>query len=212
MANYLIVLFKNKKRKKIINKFKTLKRAESFFDKEISNSNNTLFEVRYEGNLSSDYEISIVQVGKNVEGPVYIKDEFGRTSKVKVEDENFAIVRISPYKVEEVFFDNQKNKRIKISDFIRRYLSGDGMKMISSLNNRVVVQEEEKTNLFTFKNELDCQRFLDVLTNEFIKIKRKDCLIVKDTSTAQKKYLYDILEQKGYNKRFLYRKFTSLPQ
>jgi len=35
---------------------------------------------------------------------------------------------------------------------------------------------------------------------------------VKDYSSAQRKYLYGILESNGFDKKVLYRKFTSLPQ
>jgi len=40
---YLIVLFKNKKRKKILNKFKTLERANKYFNDTLKTSNNVLF-------------------------------------------------------------------------------------------------------------------------------------------------------------------------
>ena len=40
---YLIVLFKNKKRKKILNKFKTLERANKYFNDTLKTSNNILF-------------------------------------------------------------------------------------------------------------------------------------------------------------------------
>jgi hypothetical protein len=39
MANYLIVLFKNKTRKKIIKKFITLSRAKNYFKRLIESSN-----------------------------------------------------------------------------------------------------------------------------------------------------------------------------
>ena len=42
--NYQIVLFKNKIKKKIINKFKTHKRANEFYESLLSESNNVLFE------------------------------------------------------------------------------------------------------------------------------------------------------------------------
>jgi hypothetical protein len=36
-----------------------------------------------------------------------------------------------------------------------------------------------------------------------------DCILVKDTSKQQKKYLYDVLESKGIDKSSLYRRFTT---
>ena len=44
--NYLIVLFKNKERKKIIKKFKTLNRAKDHYDSLIK-SNNVIFDRKF---------------------------------------------------------------------------------------------------------------------------------------------------------------------
>ena len=49
MENYLVVLFKNKKRKRIIKKFVTLSRAKSFFNKLMEQSDDVIFEVVIEG-------------------------------------------------------------------------------------------------------------------------------------------------------------------
>ena len=46
--NFLIVLFKNKTRKKIIKKFKTSKRALDFFNKISSESDKVIFNREYE--------------------------------------------------------------------------------------------------------------------------------------------------------------------
>jgi len=43
MENYVVVLFKNKKKKKIIKKFITFSRAKQFYDKLIEESNEVLF-------------------------------------------------------------------------------------------------------------------------------------------------------------------------
>ena len=48
MSNYLVVLFKNKKKKKIIKKFITLSRAKNYFDGLIEKSNEVIFEVLVE--------------------------------------------------------------------------------------------------------------------------------------------------------------------
>jgi hypothetical protein len=64
---------------------------------------------------------------------------------------------------------------------------------------------------FTLKNESESERFIDCLSTYFHKIKKSDCLLIKDYSTPQKKYLYELLESKGIDKKILYRKFTTLP-
>ena len=42
--NYLVVLFKNKVRKKIINKFVTFVKAKEFFDNKINNNKSIYFK------------------------------------------------------------------------------------------------------------------------------------------------------------------------
>ena len=96
-----------------------------------------------------------------------------------------------------------------ISIIISQYLKSDGLKMISSLNNKIIVQKDDVINLFSLKNEFESSRFIDCLSLHFFKIKRGDCLFIKDTSSAQKKYLYNLLESNGIDKKLLYRKFTT---
>ena len=54
--NYLIVLFKNKERKKIINKFKTYQRAKEFFDNQIKNTK-VVFKKGIENGKSCSFEL-----------------------------------------------------------------------------------------------------------------------------------------------------------
>jgi hypothetical protein len=212
MENYLVVLFKNKKKKKIIKKFITFNRAKLFYDNLVNESQEVIFNVEMESGEECRYEIGLVDMSGKQLVPVYMTDEFGRSIKVKLDDEGMTLFQISQYKKEELIYDVKESKKITVNELIKKYLRGDGMKMVSVLNNKVVVQQEEKFHLFTLKNEQESSRFVDCLSLHFFKIKRGDCLFVKDYSSAQRKYLYGILESNGFSKRVLYRKFTSLPQ
>jgi predicted Fe-Mo cluster-binding NifX family protein len=212
MENYLVVLFKNKKKKKIIKKFITFNRAKLFYDNLVNESQEVIFNVEVESGEECRYEIGLVEMTGKQLVPVYMTDEFGRSIKVKLDDEGMTLFQISQYKKEELIYDVKESKKITVNELIKKYLRGDGMKMVSVLNNKVVVQQEEKFHLFTLKNEQESSRFVDCLSLHFFKIKRGDCLFVKDYSSAQRKYLYGILESNGFSKRVLYRKFTSLPQ
>jgi hypothetical protein len=136
-------------------------------------------------------------------------DEYGRSSKVKLEGDGMTLFNIGYYKKEERIYDLTKNKKITTHQLIKSYLKGDGLKMVSSLNNKIIVQEDEKISLFTLKSEFESLRFIDSLSSYFFKIKRGDCLFVKDHSSAQRKYLFSMLESYGIDKKILYRKFTS---
>lgn len=212
MANYSVVLFKNKKKKKIINKFITAEKAHSFYKKLIKESDDVIFDVQIESGKLTSYELGIVHMSSEQKEPVYLTDELGRFLKVKLDEKGMTLILISPYKKSESIYDLQTKQKIFVDEFIKKYLKGIGIKMVYSLNNKIVVQDDEKFSLFTLKSEEESIRFIECVSSHFHKIKRGDCLFVKDSSTPQKKYLYSLLESNGFDKKILYRKFTSLPQ
>lgn len=209
--NYSIVLFKNKTKKKIINKFKTLKRAENFYKSLLSESESVIFPMEYENGVLSNYEIALVSPFSGITNSMFIKDEFGRQIKVKLDDSDFTITKIDRYYIEEEFLDYSTNKKISTPDFINKYLKKDGFKLLSKLNNKVVLQNDDDFKLFTFKNIDDSDRFIETLSDLFQNQKRMDCLLVKDYSTPQRKYLYEILVERGFSKSYLQRQSTTHP-
>ena len=212
MHRYSVILFKDKVRRKIIKKFISIKKADEFFIKEKSKSDEVVFEVLYENGLECKYEIGLIDSEPNQFSPVYLTDDFGRSVRVKLEDTKSSILKISNYKKEELIFDLSKNKKISFNEFVKNYLSTQSLKMVSSLNNKVVVQNDEKTNLFSLKNESEADRFIDALSNYFFKNKRADCIFIKDNSSAQRKYMLKLLEEQGFDKKILYRKSTTHPR
>lgn len=209
--NYIVVLFKNKVKRKIINKFKTLKRANNFYQSLLNESKNVIFEKRFENGVLCDFEIGLLDSNKTNEVKYY-KDDLGRQIKLELEDENYHISKIEKYKTEELFLDFKIKKKISTQDLLNKYLNGDGIKMISKLNNKIIVQKDEDYNLFTFKTEMDADRFIDSLSNYLMNNNRVDCILVKDSSTIQRKYLYNMLVEKGYPKRYLTRLSTTHPK
>lgn len=209
--NYLIVLFKNKVKKKIINKFKTHKRANNYYNSLLKESDEVIFETKYENGVYCNYEIALLERTSGTMLPVFMIDGFGRQIKVSLEDDDFTIIRISPYKVEEEILDYESKKKIPCGEFIKNYLDSSGVKMVSKLNNKVIVQNDDLYKLFTLKNDDDSSRLLDNLSDHFMNQKRMDCMFVKDYSTAQRKYLYSILVEKGFPKSYLLRKSTTYP-
>jgi len=210
--NFQIVLFKNKVKKKIINKFKTYKRALSQFESLNTQSENVIFPIKYENGISSIYELAILEKKESNNEKIFIKDELGRQLKVDLDDKEFSIKKISSFFVEEEFLDYQTKKKIDCHQLINKYLKVDGIKMISKLNNKIVVQNDEKFNLFTLKNDNDAERFLDELNQYLRKINKNDCILVKDYSTIHRKYLYDILTTQGFPRSYLQRHSTTHPK
>ena len=212
MSNYLVVLFKNKKKKKIIKKFVTLSRAKNYFDGLIEKSNEVIFEVLVENGKECKFELGLISLTTNQSSPVYMTDEFGRSIKVKLDENGMSILHLNSFRDEDLIYDVKNKKKITTQEFIKRYLKGDGLKMVSVLNNKVILQRDEKIDLFSLKNESECSRFVECLSSHFFKIKRGDCLFIKDCSSPQRKYLYELLESNGFDKKVLYRKFTTYPK
>jgi hypothetical protein len=207
--NYLIVVFKNKLKQKIIKKFKTSKRATDFYESILGKNDDIIFETKHENGKYVEYEIALLEKKGNTLFPIYTKDEFGRNVKLEFDDDEYNIVKIGGYKVPEQILDYQTKNRINIETFINKYLSKTGVKLVSKLNNKIVVQNEDEVNMFTMKNESDAQRLIENLTQRFVKLKRGDCMFVLDVSSPQRKYLYKLLTEKGYDVNYLYRKETT---
>ena len=119
------------------------------------------------------------------------------------------IIFFNSNKVEELIYDVKTKEKISVPKFIKTYLPKTSIKLLSKLNNKVVLQNDDKINLFSLKSEDDADRFLDSLSNHLISNGRLDCILVKDTSKSQKKYLYDVLQSQGIDKSVLYRRFTT---
>lgn len=207
--NYLIVLFKNKVKKKIINKFQTLPKAEEKFKKLIEKSENVLFEKKFENGSPCKYEIGILARNSGHSEPIYIKDEIGRQKKVEIADDDYSFIKISNYRLEDRILDVSNNCKITCEQFIKKYLPKSNVSMVSSLNNKIVVQNDENIKLFTLKTISESYRFIDFLFGYFLSQKRNETLFVKDVSTAQRKYLYKLLEEKGFAKSYLQRHSTT---
>ena len=209
--NYLVVLFKNKSRKRIIKKFNTSKRASTYYNELLKENSKIVFETKTENGNPCEYELALLEKKGNTLFPIYTKDELGRNIKLEFSDDDYNIIKISSYKEPEFIKDYQTQNKISIDTFVNKYLPKDGIKLISKLNNKIVVQNDEQFYLFVLKSDSDANRLIDNLTQRFINLKRGDCMFVKDSSTQQKKYLYTLLESKGINKNFLYRKETTYP-
>ena len=206
--NYIIVLFKNKSKKKIINKFKTKERAIEFYKKMIE-GNDVIFDCQTENGKSCFFELGLLEKNSTNFDSYFIKDDMGRQVKVELDDDGYRMIEVKNYKVEELIYDVGEKTKISVTKFIKSYLPKSSIKLLSKLNNKVVVQNNDEINLFSLKSEDDADRFLDSLGEYFINNDRMDCILVKDTTKQQKKYLYSILQDKGIDKSVLYRRFTT---
>jgi len=208
---YQVILFKNKVKKKIINKFKTHKKALEYYKLLVKESDEVIYDKSMENGVVSEYELSLVEKSSSSPISLYMKDDYGRQVKVSLDDSELTMINITRYRIEELFLDYTTNKKIDTRQFIKQYLDPIGFKLISKLNNKIIVQNDDKFNLFTLKTSDESERFIDILTKKFNDDGRKDCLLVKDYSSPQRKYLYELLVKMGFEKSYLQRSSTTYP-
>ena len=110
--------------------------------------------------------------------------------------------KISPAILSEILASHNVGAKNKVKNLL---VGND------SRDDAAVYQLDDTTRLFSFKNDNDSKRFLDILEDRMVKQKKTDCLIVRDISTIQRKYLYEQLVELGYPKSYLFRHSTTHP-
>lgn len=207
-SKYHIILFKNNKKKKKLKSFVRENLANEYYNNLISKSNKIIFDKKFESGHECQFYLGIVS-DKYVPNNIHYLDEFGRNKSIDPKiDENNYIQKITLYKLEESIFDVKNNCKISVDFFIKNYIK-DKLYLISQIKNKFVLQIDDEFSLFSLKNEDDCERFL--ITLEMMEVKNK-LIIVRDVSQSQRKYLYNLLIEKGFNKKFLYTSFTTYPR
>jgi hypothetical protein len=209
MDNFLIVLFKNKKRKKNIKGYATLHNALDKYNSLLKENSDIIFDMKYENAEKCKYEIALLSREDQYQIPLFKKDEFGRQNEIFLETESeYIIKKIDDYKIEEKIQDWQKNKRISFKQFLR-YCPQNVLKSIFTVNNKIVIQKEDEFFLFSLKNQEDSHRFLEVLETYFRDHNRNDAIFVRDVSKEQRKWIYDLLIKQGFDRTKLYRQSTT---
>jgi len=208
----LVVLFKNKKRKKIIKYFVTKNKAELFFKKQLELSDAVNFNIEVENAKNVKYELALLSIIDETQLALFKQDDIGRNVKIEMVDSDYKIIKIESFNVPEKIFDWTLNKRISFDEFFSLYFKEKELKNIFTVNNKLVIQKDENLNLFTLKNSEESKRFLYSLQDYMLKQKRSDGLFVKDTDTIHRKYLYELLEKNGIDKKRLYRQSTTFSE
>jgi hypothetical protein len=207
-SKYHIILFKNNKKKKKLKSFVRENLANEYYKNLISKSNEIIFDKKFENGYECQFFLVIVS-DKYVDNNIHYLDEFGRNKSIdpKIDNNNY-IQKINVYRLEESLFDVKNDNKISVDYFIKNYIK-DKLYLISQIKNKFVLQNDDDFSLFSLKNEEDCERFLTILSTLEVKSK---LMIVRDVSQSQRKYLYNLLIEKGFNKKFLYTSFTTYPR
>jgi len=207
-GNYIIVLFKNKKKKKIIKSYLTESVAKDKYKKLLQN-NKVSFEKTVENATPVNYELGLLTNQSKIQESIFVTDDLGRNTVVNLENPEYVFLDLKKYKIEEKVYDWQSKEKITIEKLIKKYCSNKDLKNIFTLNNKICIQIDMDVNVFSLKDKNDSERFIECLEDYFIDNKRMDAIFVKDVSSAQRKWLYDILSNKGFDKKRLYRLKTT---
>jgi hypothetical protein len=207
--NFNVILFKNNKKRKILKSFVREQKAIEYYEKKLKESSEIIFDKEYENGSICNYKIALTTKTCEI-SKIYYTDSLGRNISInpKISD-NLYIKKLEMYKKEEKIYDVQENKKISFNKFVSEYLNKDKTIMISKLNNKVVVQDDDEYFLFSLKTEDDCNRFLNIVESS---VEKKNFIIVRDFTSPQRKYLYDLLVDKGFDIDFLYRTSTTHPK
>ena len=207
--NFSVIIFKNNKKRKILKSFVTEQKAIQFYEKKLKESSEILFDKQFENGSKCNYKLILTSKVCDVD-KLYYFDDLGRNISInpKITD-NLYIKKINMFNKEEKLYDVQENKKITFNKFVKKYLDKDKTIMLSKLNNKVVVQDDDNYSLFSLKTEDECERFLRIVES---KVEKKNFIIVRDFTSPQRKYLYDLLVEKGYDIDFLYRTSTTHPK
>jgi len=141
---------------------------------------------------------------------LFTTDDLGRNNMVKIEGESdYIFLDIKSYDIEERIYDWQTDDRITYDEMISTYCKKNTLKNISTLNNKLIIQIDEVFYLFSLKNSEDSVRLLQTMENDFMLSGRRDAFFVRDMSTVHRKWMYNLLENYGFDRKKLYRQNTT---
>jgi len=203
---YKIVLFKNGDRTKVFFSSNSKKSILKKYNKLIEEKK-PKFITEYISRKKVMYELAIITTETTKES-IFVKDSLGRNKKISLGDSNYNIIKLLPYWKVELIYSHTTKSKISFEELIKTYVSDKNFKQVFTLNNKLIIQEDDIFNLFSLKTVSDATRLLRIVELEFLNSGRYDCLFVSDTTTVQRKQLYDMLVRVGYKRDFLRKQYT----
>jgi hypothetical protein len=208
-GKYFIVLFCNKKRKKILHRCMKRTTITEYWHQFKTKVKPPFTKIqggkRKQENI---FELALIYPYNRWVTSVYVKDSLGRNIEAKMENDKFRIKEIIPYWEEELIYDFQSKKRIRYYQLLSQILPVSEIGQIFTLNNKLLIQVEDNIKLFSNKNPTDAERLFEIIKNDLLNKKRQNFIFVKDVTTHQRKLLYDMLEKKGYKREELSRHYS----
>ena len=209
MDKYNIILFKNNKKKKLIKKYKDKKKSLLSFNKMINKNKEIKFYKKFENSEECKFYLSLITDQEKVQKSLFLVDELGRNKPINLDSSEYVFIEISEYFIEEKIYDWSKKTKISYECLFKTYLNSTELKNIFTINNKLCIQINEDIKLFSLKNNFDSDRLLNLIELDFFENKRNDGIFSRDISTTHRKWIYNILKEKGFDIKRLYRLKTT---
>ena len=206
LKKYKIILIKNSVPKKTLFTSNVKRTTYHKFHKFL-NTKQPLFTRKYVKRKFCQFEMAIFSK-EITTSKVYRKNNLGKNVEVSIHLPDYHLIELVPYWVEELVYDHSKKSRVSLDYLIKTYLPKKDFKQVFTLNNKLIIQNDNDFRLFSLKNVDDCSRLLNIIKSIFVNGGRTDCLFVPDSSTTQRKQLYNLLEGYGFDRKFLYKQYT----
>ena len=203
---YKIILFKNGERLKSFFSSNNKKSILTKYNKLI-NEKKPKFIIEFISRKRVRFELGIVTTEGNGD-TIFVKDSVGRTKKVSMGDSTYNIIKLLPYWKEEFIYAHHNKKKISFIELMGTYIQNADFKQVFTLNNKLIVQNDDDFKLFSLKTVSDASRLIDIIEFDVLDIGRGDCLFVRDRDTIQRKQLYTLLESVGFDRVMLRKQYT----
>ena len=190
----------------IIDLINTSNISEERYNNLIEENSKIKFYKEYENGKKCNYKIGLISNDITFDNKFNYIDKFGRN--VSISSNEFTIIKVSDYHNEELIFDIGKNQKISYDELFSILSEKNNLKLVSKLNNKIIIQSDEQIRLFSLKNESDSERLFEILSQE----QKRAYIMAPEVSIEQRKYLYNLLENYGFDKGMLYRKSTTYPR
>tara|TARA_R110002051_G_scaffold200159_1_gene267057 strand:+ start:101 stop:661 length:561 start_codon:yes stop_codon:yes gene_type:complete len=175
---------------------------------ELTKKTKPIFPLLLLNDVDCDFKLAIITKSEGVESGAVIKDDMGRWVTTTINHDDFSFIKLASYQVTGTVYDHKSKKKITVEDMLEKYLPKRNFCQLFSLNNKIIIQNDDDISIFSLKTVPECQRLMNCLSTHFNKNNIMNCLLVKDTSTIQRKQLYKLLIEKGFKKPFLYKHYT----
>lgn len=205
---YLIVIYRNNKKFKILHKKSLQKTIIRLWDIE-SKFIKPRFFIEY-GKRGSDvkFELALLYPKDKTQQQLYKKDTLGRNKVIELLDEKHKIKKIIDYYVEQTVYDIKEKKRIRYFEILKILKNFNELTQLFTLNNKLIILNENFVKVYNNVCKQTCQRLFNLLKEDLINYGVSNILFVRDIRTDQRKKLYNLLEEKGFKRTELFRHYS----